>query len=109
MSVAALFEGRTAEVVGCELIPVATEATFERLWVPASNALGLRWVPCFQGGVIIRSDDAPEVLEELDRLRGWVTDQAGTDTRDWWLGRIDRLRLALDQVRALPGSSCWIG
>ncbi|MDP2316560.1 MAG: hypothetical protein Q8P41_26945 [Pseudomonadota bacterium] len=109
MSVAALFEGPAAEAIGCEYIPVATEAVFEELWVPACGTLGLRWVPCFQSGIPITSEDLPDVIDELDRLRCWVADHAEVDTRQWWLDRIDRLRSALHRVRDVAEPDVWIG
>jgi hypothetical protein len=60
-----------------EVVPIATNATFRRVWLPACERLGLSLVPQFEGGGLIFSSPnlARQVVSELEALRRWASSQ----------------------------------
>src|SRR5262245_30275753 len=57
-----------------EVVPVATSETFRKVWLPACERLGLKWVAHFHDGALTRipPEVVPQIIEELQRLRIWV-------------------------------------
>lgn len=90
-------------------IPVSTEDAFEKKWLPGCEALKLRWVPLFQGGLDINRESIPEILDELSRLRSWMADNFEKDDASFFHGRLDRLAEKLRQVKGDPALNAWIG
>src|SRR5262249_14333312 len=60
-----------------EVVPIATNATFRRVWLPACERLGLSLVPQFYGGGVGFSspDAARQSVAGVERLRGWAASQ----------------------------------
>lgn len=94
-------------------VPVAAERAFETYWLPASRLLGLNWVPAFQGGFAVQSEDIPEILEELERLRQFLASeppgQLPAGVAGDMLERIDLLEAGLREAQRAPGVEAFIG
>src|SRR5437763_86280 len=60
-----------------EVVPVATSETFRAVWLPACNRLGLEWVAHFHDGALtaVPVELIPQIVKELQLLRGWVSEQ----------------------------------
>jgi len=60
-----------------QVVPIATNATFRRVWLPACERLGLSLVPQFEGGGLLFSGAnlARQVVSELEVLRDWAASQ----------------------------------
>jgi hypothetical protein len=60
-----------------EVVPIATNATFRSVWLPACERLGLSLVPLFEGGGLVFSGPnlARQVVSELEVLRDWAASQ----------------------------------
>lgn len=56
------------------LVPVATLDGFRKDWLPSAHALKLFWVPLFETGAPVSTDDLPSVLSELKTLEAWIKD-----------------------------------
>ena len=58
-----------------EVVPVATNETFRRVWLPACERLGLTLVPLFDGGAFFRLPPnlIPGVVSEVNALREWAS------------------------------------
>jgi hypothetical protein len=54
-----------------EVVPVATSATFDSVWLPACERLGLKLVPLFACGALasVPPELVPLIVSELERLR----------------------------------------
>lgn len=76
MSVALSIQPRGGSAVAARVVPVATQDVFKRYWVPASEGLGLKWVPLFETGIPVGKDDVPDVLVELRALERWIQGNA---------------------------------
>lgn len=57
-----------------QVVPIATNALFRRVWLPARERLGLSPVPLFEGGGLCFSGPNParQVVSELEALRDWA-------------------------------------
>jgi len=60
-----------------EVVPVSTSGTFEKVWRPAAERLGLEFVPLFSGGALttVPTELVPRIVAEVRRLRGWAATQ----------------------------------
>ena len=60
-----------------EVVPVATSATFRKVWLPACDRLGLELVGHFHDGMLttVPAEAIPRIIGELHRLRAWARDQ----------------------------------
>jgi hypothetical protein len=60
-----------------EIVPIATNATFRRVWLPACERLGLSRVQRFEGGGLnfCSPNLARQIVSELETLRGWASSQ----------------------------------
>jgi hypothetical protein len=60
-----------------EVVPIATNAMFRRVWLPACERLGLSLVPLFEGGGLCFSgaNRTRHVVSELEALRDWAASQ----------------------------------
>ena len=83
-------------------VPIATEDVFRRVWIPAVEKINAVWIPLFQIGVDITSEDFENVIQELISLREWVRiHEQDQDEIQQVLFRIDLLlnelkRLSID-------------
>jgi hypothetical protein len=82
-------------------VPVATQSTFVAHWVPASQALGLYWVPQFENGIPVSGDDVPAILGELRALQQWLG-RAPPVVVDAISERLQRLIEELSLVSKVP-------
>lgn len=76
MSVALLIQPRGTDPEEARLVPIATQDVFKRHWLPACEALALRWVPMFETGIPLEPLDIPPVLTELRVLKRWAEQEA---------------------------------
>ena len=53
-------------------VPLATEAFFNKVWLPGSQALYLEWIPYFSNGIDVTKADLPQIQEELAKLEIWA-------------------------------------
>ena len=95
------------------LVPIATERTFQEYWQPASAALGLQWVPLLQGGVPITTEDIPFLVDELGRLKNYVSSESHPalpqDMANLILERVDTLLLELRHLQDDKDAEIFIG
>lgn len=90
-------------------VPVAAEAFFAECWEPASEALGLQWVPLFSTGVDVMKEDLPAVLDELARLIEWANSHIDADKREKLASRIELLQTELPKALQRDGAVVYIG
>ncbi|MDP9909556.1 hypothetical protein J2W27_001658 [Variovorax boronicumulans] len=90
--------------------PVATEEFFARVWEPAIEFLGSRWLGLFSTGVEIHQSDIPEVLVELAAMRDW-SDLGATDAeKSHALSRSLLVTRALEEAQDdATVISIWVG
>jgi hypothetical protein len=55
-----------------EEIPIATNTTFERYWLPGARDLGLCLVPLLWEPFYLNAAERTQLLTELHRLRDWA-------------------------------------
>lgn len=80
-------------------IPVATEATFEAVWLLGADAIHADYVPLFQSGIEVTAPDADAVVGELIRLEGWLASASLDATvREQVLERAGRLRATITEL-----------
>jgi hypothetical protein len=72
MSVALSIQPRGTSAAAPRIVPVATQDVFKSYWVPASETLGLKWVPLFETGIPLAKEEVPDVLQELRALDDWI-------------------------------------
>lgn len=60
-----------------EVVPVSCSETFRRVWLPACKRLELELVSHFHDGLLtkVNTEDIPQIISELDRLRKWAVGQ----------------------------------
>src|SRR3974377_653304 len=90
-------------------LPIATEDVFEDFWLPAAHALHLKWVPTFQSGLDVRHQDIPDILNELLRLKVWMTKPERKVESEAIVRRIVLLTHRLEEIQHDPAASAWIG
>jgi hypothetical protein len=94
MSVAILVKFKAPER-DSHYIPVATQGVYHSVWQDTAEKLGLKWVPQFENGPIVKVEELAEVMEELRKLRAvW----AGDPKNDWLLERIDFILEQLNDI-----------
>jgi hypothetical protein len=108
MSVAVIIDDPVTDDQRLVSIPVASEQVFNELWIPASQELGLEFVPLFLGGVVIGKEELDDVLLELSKLKAWTMDQVQTEEINQMRSRIDRLidelpKIVSSQTRVFIG------
>jgi hypothetical protein len=93
------------------VVPISTERVFEDYWQPAAQKLGLKWVPLFQTGLPIESEDIPPVLDELGQLKAEFdrTRPGSADVSDYVRERLDRLIAELSELANNGRSEVYIG
>jgi hypothetical protein len=95
------------------MVPIATEEIFTSYWLPASQALGLEWIPVFQSGVTVSQEDSPSILAELERLKTFVTHEWFSHLPEGMANhiteRINLLRAELQIIWDEPNVEVYIG
>lgn len=76
MSISLLVSGKGIPETEWKNIPVATEAIFEKKWLPVSQELKLKYIPLFQVGFDIDAGILPDVLRELHLLKAKITENS---------------------------------
>lgn len=89
-----------------ELIPVAAQQVFTSKWLPACSALDLEWVPLFETGIAVDPANAGAVLEELRRLRQWMSQRDGYE---YEAERLSRLIDGVEDASKHPEFDIFIG
>lgn len=58
------------------VVPVATVAAFQGVWLPACERLGLELVPLFGGGALttVPPELVLQIVAEIERLRSWAAE-----------------------------------
>jgi hypothetical protein len=92
-----------------DFVPIATEEAFQKYWQPGCAALHLRWVPLFHTGLPLQHEDISLVIEELERLKQWLSDHTETGVPQAVVRRIDQLLQALQNVRGNAQVAVYIG
>lgn len=90
-------------------LPIAVESAFEQYWRPGCFALKLTWVPAFKTGLVLRTEDIPEILEELARLDLWMRNSFDPKTSEHLHERIEPLIRKLRELERRPGMKASIG
>jgi hypothetical protein len=84
-------------------VPVAAQEVFDKIWVPASEHLGLFWMPMFSTGVPTTRDDLPEVRQEFVTIRDWFAHNVEDPKAAAFLvGRANLAIAGIDQILARP-------
>ncbi len=91
-------------------VPIATESFFKRCWLPAIEALGLRWIAIFPTGIDVEELDLSVVMEELNLIKEWATHHlADEEDRMKLLKRIDWIQEKLPQAFQRKEAILFIG
>jgi hypothetical protein len=80
-------------------VPVAGQRTFDQVWAPAAENLGLYWMPQFSTGLSVEKSDMPAVRAEFIAMRDWF--DANTPDRelaDFLMGRADMAIRAIEET-----------
>lgn len=93
------------------LIPIATEIFFTAAWQPLAKILNLQWIPLFQTGVFITTEDEDEILSELILLTNNLSlIQLTQKETDYFKTRSDLLIKEISEIFALrDGITIYIG
>ena len=87
-------------------IPVATQGIYHTMWQDTAEKLGLKWVPDFENGPIVKVEELAEVMAEFRTLRAvWANDPR----TDWLLERIDSILERLNELNLDEVSEISIG
>ena len=105
MSVALLVTSKT-DPEQREIIPVAAQQIFMSKWLTGCAALKLEWVPLFETGIPVDRSKVGVVLDELWRLREWMTQQAGYE---YETERISRLIDGVEAASKRPDLEIFVG
>ncbi len=99
MSIALIVQGQP-HLEDTRCVPIATEEVFRQFWLPASEELGLAWVPLFEGGLPITTADLPCVIADLELLRNhWRWSDSGARGHSERL--LERLDPLLEELKSL--------
>jgi hypothetical protein len=89
--------------------PLATEAVFEKLWMNGATAIDAKWIPLFQSGIDVETEDLPSLCEELRTLRRWAESSRMDDgDQSLMLARIDAALRRLDAASGMNTKSVRI-
>ena len=73
-------------------IPIASEAFFQDYWLPLIKKMDLNWLNCFQSGIEVSYEDKDDIIEELGKLRLYLSHQIVTnDNNTFMIKRLDNL------------------
>jgi hypothetical protein len=92
-----------------DIVPIATEEAFHKYWQPGCTALHLQWVPLFQTGLPLKQEDIALVIEELVRLKQWLSCHMENGMPQAVVERIDQLMQALQKVQGDAQVAMYIG
>ncbi|MEJ7602276.1 MAG: hypothetical protein WKG01_30545 [Kofleriaceae bacterium] len=102
MSIALLI--RDAKDAEQRLVPIATQRAFAAKWLPGASGLGLQWVDLMETGFEVTPDNHADTLDELTRLREWLT--ARDEAHE--IERLDRLLAELRSLHSIV-AYCLLG
>lgn len=91
------------------IVPIATEEAFHKYGQPGCAALHLQWVPLFQTGLPLKQEDIAWVIEELVRLKQWLSCHMENDVPQAVVARIDQLMQSLQKVQGDAQVALYIG
>ncbi|HVO32375.1 MAG TPA: hypothetical protein VMU17_00575 [Elusimicrobiota bacterium] len=92
------------------LVPIASDAIFAKYWRPICSELNLRWVPRFQHGWMLSTQDMPHILEELSQLQRYLTcGETHAEISHHILARISVLRRELNEVLNNMDADAYVG
>ncbi|MCL2387134.1 MAG: hypothetical protein FWC89_06235 [Defluviitaleaceae bacterium] len=109
MSVAAIIINPKDIAMDSPYIPLATENFFCEYWIPVINELELKWIACFQSGIDITRDDLPFILDELEKIKPWISENYPVEAVVFMVSRIDHLVDALREIICDDGVIVFIG
>ena len=92
-----------------DFVPITTEEAFQKYWQPGCAALHLRWVPLFHTGLPLQHEDISLVIEELERLKQWLSCRPESSVPQAVVMRIDQLLQALQNVLGDTQVAVYIG
>jgi hypothetical protein len=92
-----------------DFVPIATEAAFHKYWQPGCAALHLQWVPLFQTGLPLQQEDIASVIDELERLKHWLSCQMEAAVPQAVILRLEQLIQALQKAQRDPQIDAYIG
>ena len=101
MAIDLLIQRRNQPMETGRVVPIATHDVFQRYWLPAVQALGLKFVPLFETGFPVSPDDLPDVLAELDTLSKWLEPHAHDEAKPILL----RLQTLISELKALKDNN----
>lgn len=79
MSVSLLISGKDIPEEKWENIPIASEESFKKLWLPLSKDLDLEYVPLFEIGLDIDAENLNDVIKEMKLLEEALKKAAKTN------------------------------
>jgi len=89
-----------------DLVPITATHIFKALWQPVGDKLGLTLVPNLMGGLNIKKDDIPLLIDELDWFEGYIQNEAAhidSSSKINALSNIRRLITALKEAKDESG------
>ena len=91
------------------ILPIATEAAFQKYWQPGCAALHLQWIPLFQAGFPLKQEDISSVIGELVQLKTWLSRNEGAAVPQDVVARIDLLVQKLQELCGESQAEVYIG
>lgn len=91
------------------MLPIATEAAFQKYWQPGCAALHLQWIPLFQAGFPLKQEDISLVIGELVQLKMWLSRNEGAAVPRDVVARIDLLVQTLQELCGESQAEVYIG
>ncbi|RYY76640.1 MAG: hypothetical protein EOO52_03805 [Gammaproteobacteria bacterium] len=90
-------------------VPVSTERNFEENWLPLIKKLDLEWLPLFQTGVDIESDDLIAISEELSKLLALAEKDLSPSIYKDLARRVNELIKGLEKIFIEKSVTVFIG
>ena len=89
--------------------PISSEEFFYSHWIPPSELLGLRWIPCFGPGINVYKENLPEIMAEIAQLKAWALKNFSGKELEYMIERLDFFPNKLPLVFTQDDSSVFIG
>lgn len=110
MSIAIMIDKPKNEEEKNFYIPIATEETFQKYWLKASEELHLKWVPIFQTGIFIENEDKQVIRTEITEVKNWIVENVSDiDKKRNLEKRIDYILDSLSKVFEDKNMKLYIG
>jgi hypothetical protein len=108
MSIALSVRSSDLPLETTKIVPIATSDAFKNYWIPISRSLKLVWIPLFETGVPINSEDVNDILSELYLIKTHLAEQS-CEASEAIATRLNRLIEELESVAGKRDLDVYIG